>query len=121
MPWIPPTAPMININWDVAIGKSCSRIGLGVIARDCWGRVLVARSITKALVVDSATIESLATFQGMILGNELGANCIIFEGDAKQIVQAVNSKEPCNSKHGHLVQDIQEGMVEFREPRFNFI
>jgi hypothetical protein len=56
----------------------------------------------------------------MLLGKEMGAKCIILEGDANQIVQAVNFGQPCNSIYGHLIEDIQEGMVDFRDSSFTF-
>jgi hypothetical protein len=65
--------------------------------------------------VDSATTETLAARQGMLLGKEMGAKGIILEGDAKQIVQVVNSCKPCNSRYWHLVEDIQESMAGFRD------
>lgn len=112
---------MVKINFDAAVGNKSGKIGLGVIARDCWGRLLIARSMTKQLDVDPATAETLAAVQGMLMGNELGANGIIFEGDAKQVIQAANSHAPCNSSYGHFVEDIQDELMAFSNSSFNFI
>lgn len=115
IPWQLPPTMMLKINWDAAMGEKCGRIGLGVIARDCWGRVLIARSMTKMLDVHLATAAALAAVK------ELGANGLIIEGDAKKVVQAVNSHLPCNSSYRHLMEDIQAGMEAFSNSSFNFI
>ena len=95
---------MLKINWDAAIGKNCGRIGLGVIARDCWGQVVIAQCITKKIVAGhSVTVETLAGIQGMLL------------------VQVVNSGNPCNTIFEHLVEEIREGMADFSDSSFNFI
>ena len=39
--WQPPPTSILKINWDAAVGKKCGRVGVGVIARDCCGRVIV--------------------------------------------------------------------------------
>ena len=62
-----------------------------LIARDYWGWVIMARSITKLVIVDPTTVESMAALQGILLGQELETNGIIFEGDAQQVVREVNS------------------------------
>jgi hypothetical protein len=76
--------------------------------------------MTRKMVVDSVTTKTMAAIQGMFLGKERGAKGIILEGDANQIVMVVNSSQPCNSIYGHLIEDIQEGMVDFKESSFIF-
>ena len=77
--------------------------------------------MTKEIDVDPTTVETVAAVQGIIMGKELGAQGIIFEGDAKQLIQAVNSLAPCNSNYGHLVEDIQCELMAFSNSSFNFI
>lgn len=38
--WIPLCAPLIKINWDVALCIKSKRIGIGVVVRDHLGLVL---------------------------------------------------------------------------------
>ena len=71
--------------------------------------------------MDPDTAETLAAIQGMTMGKELGAKGIIFEGDAKHVIQAVNSHAPCNSNYGHFVEDIWDGLMAFSNSSFNFI
>jgi hypothetical protein len=56
--------------------------------------------------VELATAEAMAALQAMLLGQELGARGIIFEGDASQVVTTVNSPDPCNEGYKHFVEDI---------------
>ncbi|KAL5763812.1 hypothetical protein ACOSP7_016174 [Xanthoceras sorbifolium] len=42
--WIPPAEGFYKINCDAAVDVSNFRIGLGVIIRDCFGRVMLSSS-----------------------------------------------------------------------------
>jgi hypothetical protein len=62
---------MFKINWDAAVAKQTGRIGLGLIARDCRGKVIMARNITKSILVDPTTVEAIAALHGVLLGQEI--------------------------------------------------
>jgi hypothetical protein len=57
----------------------------------------------------------------VLLGKELGASEVTFEGDAKQVVQAVNAQEPCDSIYGHIVEGIQDELKGFNRTSFKHI
>jgi ribonuclease HI len=58
--------------------------------------------------------EALATLHAVIFAKELGFSNVIFEGDALIVVKAVNSKEPCESNYGHLVEDVKRFRSNFK-------
>lgn len=43
---------------------------------------------------------------------------VIFEGDALNIVDAVNSNNPCESSYGHFVEDVKVGLVSIGNSKF---
>ena len=121
IPWQPPPESVVKINFDAAVRNRKGCIGLGIIARDCRGKVIKGRSISMQLDVDPAIAETLAAVQGILMGKELGANGIILEGDAKQVIQVVNSHAPYNSNYEHFVEDIQAEMMAFNNSNLSFI
>ncbi|XP_041020374.1 uncharacterized protein LOC121261991 [Juglans microcarpa x Juglans regia] len=51
--------------------------------------------------------ECIATWEAMVLCEELGLGEVIFEGDAKSVIDAVSSGEKDDSSYGHLVENLQ--------------
>jgi ribonuclease HI len=103
--WKVPPAGWWKANWDVAIGKNSGRVGVGVVVRDSEGQIIVARSLTRLGRLDPTTGEALAAHYAVCLCQEMGAVSLILEGDAKQVVEAINSKTSNGSRYGHFVND----------------
>lgn len=91
--------------------KKNGRISLGMIARDNAGKVVAALSTTQVCTGEPAMAEALAALQAMLFCQKLGFTDIIFEGDALQVVKAVNSKTANSSCYGHFVEGIQAGFL----------
>lgn len=114
---------MIKINWDAVVDNKKGRVGLGVVACDGNRRCLAARSMTHKMVLEQVMAEALVVIHALIMGTDLGLNAIIFEGDALQVINAVNSQEGCMSSYGHFVEDIQAslqslGIAKFKNMSF---
>ena len=103
--WTAPNVGWLKANWDMAINKDQGRVGISVIIRDEKGRVVVAMSRTRLGLLEPTTGEALGAFQATRLILELGWHNIILEGDAKQIVVAINSDTSMWSKYGQLVDE----------------
>ena len=108
--WQPPPRNLIKVNWDAAVSKKNGRVGIGVIARDSMGKVYAARSLTVGQIFSPVAAEAMAGVHAMLLGKDLNHSGVIIEGDAQQIVSEVNSRTPCMSNYGHLIEDIQDGI-----------
>lgn len=89
--WSPPPYGFIKINWDTAINKTKGWIGMGIIARDYLGNCLGIRSLTKFLQADAKTAESLAALEAVQFAKEAGFLEAIFEGDAANVIEEINS------------------------------
>ncbi|KAF5450136.1 hypothetical protein F2P56_030511 [Juglans regia] len=90
--WKSPAWPYVKVNFDAAIEKVNGRMGMGVIIRDSEGRLLAVVTASKDHISSAAQAESAALHRVMDLCTELGLNKVCFEGDAKVVVDAVNSK-----------------------------
>ena len=119
--WSPPPSDFVKMNWDATTSISQGRIGLGCIAQLSTGYFLATRSRTRMARVEPAVVEALAAAHAVAFAREMGFGQIIFEGDALNIVNDVNSEGPCTSMHGHFVKGIQAEMQAFEKVYFNYV
>jgi ribonuclease HI len=96
---------MVQGELDVAIDNSKARVGIGVILRDERGQVLAAMSKTRNGTLEPSTGEAFATSTAICFCRDIGVQRVVLEGDAKQIVDAVNSNLTSWSRFGHLIDD----------------
>jgi hypothetical protein len=94
--WTPPPKNTVKINWDASLDKNRRIVGMGLIARDGRGSFMAAATKVLFSDVDPVVAKALAATHALILGYELGVQQVIFEGDAQQVVKAINSESPCN-------------------------
>jgi len=92
-----------------------------MIAKDSNGACLGAKSVTKELITDSATVEAMAALSAMYFCREVGFFDVILEGDAKQVLQTINSNPHFLSKFGHFIESIHHEKRNFRSVDFSFI
>jgi ribonuclease HI len=119
--WKPPLENTLKINWDAAVDSKKGIVGLGIIVRDERGDFIEAETKYMAIHIETVVAEILATLTALIFCMEQGYQKAILEGDAKQVVNLINSKEPCNCGYGHLVEDIWEGSRSSSEIRFQHV
>jgi hypothetical protein len=72
--------------------------------RDRTGSVIAAKSLSRSGILDPTVGEALASLHAVRLGQELGGSAIILEGDAKQVVEAINFDVSNVTRFGHLVR-----------------
>jgi hypothetical protein len=108
-----------KINWDFAVEKAQCQSGLEMIVKDHTGSVIAAKSLSRSGILDPTVGEALASLHAVRLGQELGGSAIILEGDAKQVVEAINSDVSNVSRFGHLVEDIRLTLKSF--PRWRCV
>jgi hypothetical protein len=80
---------------------------MGVVARDCEGRVLAAKCQTIQGCMDPLSAEAWAGVQAAKFGEELRIPKLYLEGDAQGVVEAVNAEAMNWSRIGHLVDDMK--------------
>ena len=116
--WQPPSRDTIKINWDAALDSRNKSMGLGIIARDCRGGFLAAFSQHLSYDVSPVIAEALAAVHAVIFCLEQGYTRVLFEGDSVQIVNEVNSSNPCQSLYRHFIEDIKEGIRSLEHASF---
>ncbi|XP_042974848.1 uncharacterized protein LOC122306483 [Carya illinoinensis] len=98
----------------VAIG-SRSKVGIGVIVRDSEGLVIASLCSSITLNPNPMLGEAVAALRATILCAELGLTQIIIEGDALNVVQAVQSEEENWNAFGMVIRDVKSLLSKVRE------
>jgi hypothetical protein len=63
---------MIKVNWDAAVDKKKGCVSLGIISRDCEGRVLAARCVTQHILVEPTVVEAMAGLHAVVFSRDVG-------------------------------------------------
>jgi ribonuclease HI len=110
-----------EVNVDAALDRGAGKMGFGLIMRDHEGKLVAAKSIMRMGSWDSAAAEALAAYFGVILGQEIGVQKMILEGDAKQIIDAIQEKDRQDSMIGHLIDDVRLSLNNIPEWKVNHV
>jgi hypothetical protein len=102
--WCPLPYGLVKVNWDASINVTKECIGIGVVARDFNGNVLGAKSVTKMVVAVPKLAEIMTAYETVVFCKEVRFYEIILEGDAKQVVDDVNSRTPKHDVSGRFLE-----------------
>ncbi|KAL2932048.1 14.7 kDa ribonuclease H-like protein [Bienertia sinuspersici] len=118
--WAPPTPNEIKINFDAAVNNEGGKVGIGVIAWDSEGKLLVAKAKTLLHNWSPELCEVRAILEAIYMAKDKGYINIILEGDAQVIIRALQ-KQILRSGHTQLVvEDICACRTSFSKVSFNF-
>ena len=92
-------------NFDAALFDNSNMAGIGVVIRDCNGNIIGALS-QKSLPQSIEHAEALVASWAVAFARELSLFKVIFEGDCRRIIKAINTKEPCHTLFGHIIEEI---------------
>ena len=96
----------LKANWDAGLDSKRGRVGVGVIVRDHLGRVWASKCMVWEGFLDPTSAEAMGATMAALFYKELGMERIQLEGDAKLVIDAVNSRRQDDSSKGHLLADI---------------
>jgi ribonuclease HI len=119
--WEAPVYGWVKANWDAALDKRTGQMAFGVIVRDHNGNVKVMRSILARGFLSPFATEAKAVLVAIQLCVEMGFPIVYLEGDAKDVVDAVLSREKNNGQYGHVMEDIQDGVRIFSDWKIGHI
>jgi hypothetical protein len=89
------------------------QLGIGVVVRDDKGLVIAAASKVRQGLFEPIMGEAIASYEATSICKEMGIPKVWLEGDAKIIVDALNSNECILSRYGHLVEDTRSILQSF--------
>jgi hypothetical protein len=80
-------------------------IGVGIIGRDHNGNICLAFTACRRFFTDRTSAEALAAWTLADICVRVGYNDVILEGDALEVVQAMNREEFSCGRYGALIND----------------
>ncbi|XP_042979713.1 uncharacterized protein LOC122309937 [Carya illinoinensis] len=105
--WEPAGANCYKFNFDAAFDKNNNTMGIGGVLRDSRGEAEIMLSAPRAHVPSVFHAECYALIRVMELCHDLRISNVIFEGDAKQVIDSINGQHVDCSWKGQLIEDIQ--------------
>ncbi|KAL3500518.1 hypothetical protein ACH5RR_039611 [Cinchona calisaya] len=109
--WEPPQPGFFKINFDGAVFKEDKAVGVGVVIRDCDGR-LGEGVLQKFKNYQSPKIaEMLAARESVRLAENLNLRYVIFEEDTAVVVRLLFSEEEDESNNGTVVEEVKQMML----------
>lgn len=97
----------VKANWEIALDHLHQKMGVGIIIRNEHGEVLASKQIPKHGCPQPQIAETFGAFMAISFCLELGFNRIVFEGDAKNVVELIQRSDGLFGTCGHLIHDIQ--------------
>ena len=81
------------------------KMGIGIIASDHDGAVLVTVCASRPYVTDPTIVEAIATWKMVDVCISSGFPKVILEGDSLKVVNALQSDGCCWSRYGTIIND----------------
>lgn len=120
--WKPPSTGFVKINFDGAFIQNLNGGGIGVVARSSDGSFLFARSCGGLRARSAIVMESLALRTGVLLAIEKGIRRVIFEGDAKGLIDALSGRGVgCEDIHLLVLDILQLCISSFEAFSFGYV
>ncbi|XP_042944727.1 uncharacterized protein LOC122278613 [Carya illinoinensis] len=105
--WSAPPPNVFKSNWDAAIDKGKSKLGIGVAVRDLEGQIVATLCSSLDLDLDPLLDEAVAARRATSFCAELGLSDIILEGDSLAVVKVVQHREDSWSSSGVVLRDVK--------------
>ncbi|OMO70912.1 reverse transcriptase [Corchorus capsularis] len=113
--WTAPPVGVIKLNVDASFSVETNEAGLGVVARDSGGAVLVSAARRLLFVSSPLYAEVHALLFAFEVALEYGYNSCILESDSLIAITGINSSKPCWWEEGELIYEIRELALLFDE------
>ncbi|KAF5465338.1 hypothetical protein F2P56_015356 [Juglans regia] len=111
--WQPPPFLFYKFNWDAAVDKIRAKVGIGIVVRDCEGRIIAIMRRKQSLLPLPALAEAFGALIAVNFALDLGLTKTIFEGDSLQTVQALKQEEDQLSSFGMYVSEAKMKLSNF--------
>lgn len=119
--WVRPQELTIKVSVDASIFREFNVSGIGLVARDSKGEMIMARTVRLNEVLDPDMVEVMAIKEALSwMKNKTWQN-IIVESDCLVAVQAVRSKVPMISPFGLIVEECRKMLQDQNTVSLSFI
>ncbi|KAI4991380.1 hypothetical protein ZWY2020_039751 [Hordeum vulgare] len=105
--WEPPQEEFIKINLDGAFTPGNLFSGWGIAARDCFGRLLLARAGRQEHVSCAFGAELHALSAAVTTATEMGTAKVVFETDSQLLAEAMDTSCADASPYTAIIEDLK--------------
>ncbi|XP_042944540.1 uncharacterized protein LOC122278417 [Carya illinoinensis] len=119
--WIPPPTNCVKINWDAAVNVPQDRVGIGLVARDHEGSILVTKKLSLSSLTEPALAEASGAFHAANLAKDMEFRSVILEGDALQIVNGINHHAERWDRVGMVLLDTRVLLSSLAQWKVSFV
>jgi hypothetical protein len=106
--WTKPPEGFLKVNWDASVNGQRKRMGLGVAVRDHEGVLRAALCATRDFITEPAVAEAVAAGKAVEVITWLGAEKVILEGDALEIVNVFSNEERWMGTYGGIMHEAKQ-------------
>ncbi|KAL8098499.1 hypothetical protein AgCh_031317 [Apium graveolens] len=119
--WVKPQHEVVKITVDAAIMEHQGVSGIGLIARDHAGNLILARTRCIVEIMNPTLAEAIAVKEALSWVKELpGANFVI-ESDCLVVVQLIRSATPMRSRIGQIIEECRRSLQELNNVKLYFV
>ncbi|XP_074374476.1 uncharacterized protein LOC141714880 [Apium graveolens] len=119
--WVKPQHEVVKITVDAAIMEHQGVSGIGLIARDHAGNLILARTRCIVEIMNPTLAEAIAVKEALSWAKELpGANFVI-ESDCLVVVQLIRSATPMRSRIGQIIEECRRSLQELNNVKLYFV
>ncbi|KAJ9545522.1 hypothetical protein OSB04_025229 [Centaurea solstitialis] len=112
--WHPPRHGFNKCNVDAATFSSNNRSGFGAIIRGSGGDFVMAKATPINFLPPVEECEARALLDAMVWVSTLGLSHVVFESDAKVVVDAIYEVERSISEFGDVIKEIRSLLQNHR-------
>jgi hypothetical protein len=106
--WSKPPQGVYKLNWDAAVDRKQRLSGVGIVARDCTGKILAARCSYHRYISNPAVAEALGAKICAEFGLFLGLKNVVLEGDPLEVVRAISREGDEDGYLGNLIGETHQ-------------
>ncbi|XP_075659628.1 uncharacterized protein LOC142629508 [Castanea sativa] len=119
--WRPPDPHCFKVNFNVAVFRCSSLVGIGVIVRNNGGEAVGALSSPIPMAQSMADLEALACLKAVQFALEIGITRVVFEGDFAVIINALLHGAGAMASFGNILDDIRMHSAVFQFVDFVYV
>ncbi|KAL8126997.1 hypothetical protein AgCh_014061 [Apium graveolens] len=119
--WVRPQGLAIKVSVDATIFREFNASGIGLVARDSKGEMIMARTVSVNEVLDPNMVEIMAIKEALSWTKNTTWQNTTVQSDCLVAVQAVRSKVPMISPFGLIVEECRKMLQEQNTMSVSFI
>lgn len=106
--WVKPQQNEVKINVDAAVFENRGYSGIGLIARNHEGHLLLAKTRCFSEIMNPALAEAIAVKEALSWAKEWSGKTITIESDCLVVIQMIRSVTPMRSRLGRVIVECRE-------------